>query len=263
MIKPELFISNWDLLMNKTLKKICCRFLLTLISVLFLFTALPAMATAPQKTDTAAGEKAVAQKNQILKKGEQEKIIDRIRQKYSRKQAFAGRFTQKTIYTDSDETTLSLGRLWIKGPDKMRWEYQSPEQQILVSDGKTIWYYTPDLNQVMVGKVDDIREARVPVNLMAKLQLKQKGFHLELSRSKDLITVSLTPVADDKTPPFQSMAMIFSASDYSLQETRMEDLFANKIVISYAWENTSHPALPGVEFSFKPPAGCDVMPLGK
>ncbi len=158
---------------------------------------------------------------------------------------------------------MSRGRIWIKGPDKMRWEFQSPEKQILVSDGKTIWYYTPDLNQVMVGKVDDIREARVLVNLMAKLQLKQKGFRLELRRSNDLITVALTPLSNDKAPPFQSMAMIFSTADYTLQETRMEDLFANKIVITYTWENTSHSALPGVEFSFTPPSGCDIMPLGQ
>ncbi len=248
--------------MNNSLENFYRRFLLILL-VLLLFTVFPVMAASAQEVSSAVGEKSTPQKSQTLKKSEQEKILARIRQKYSRKQAFSGRFTQKTIYADSNETTLSRGRIWIKGPDKMRWEYQSPEQQILVSDGKTIWYYTPDLNQVMVGKVEDIREARVLVNLLAKLQLKQKGFRLDLRRSNDLITVALTPLSDDKAPPFQSMAMIFSTADYTLQETRMEDLFANKIVITYTWESTSHPALPGVEFSFTPPSGCDIMPLGR
>ena len=248
--------------MNMTAKNFYCRFLTTLLA-LTIFTALPVMAASPKAAGSAAEEKASAHKSQVLKKSEQEKILGRIRQKYSRKQAFSGRFKQKTIYADSNEITLSLGRLWIKGPDKMRWEYQSPEKQILVSDGITIWYYTPDLNQVMVGRVDDIKEARVLVNLMAKLRLKQEGFHLSLSRGNGLITVELTPASTDKAPPFQSMAMVFSATDYTLQETRMEDLFANKIVITYTWESASHPALPGVKFSFTPPAGCDVMPLGR
>jgi len=248
--------------MNITVKNFYCRFLIILLA-LSLFTALPVLAAAPQAAGSSAGGKSSTHKSQVLQKSDQEKILGLIRQKYSRKQAFAGRFTQKTIYADSNEITSSLGRLWIKGPDKMRWEYRSPEKQILVSDGTTIWYYTPDLNQVMVGRVNDIKEARVLVNLMAKLQLKQKGFHLDLSRDSGLITVELTPSSDDKAPPFQSMAMVFSATDYSLQETRMEDLFANKIVITYTWEGASHPALPGVEFSFTPPAGCDVMPLGR
>ncbi len=248
--------------MNISLENFCRRFLLILLALL-LFTTSPVMAASLPEVSSTVEEKSTPQKSQTLKKSEQEKILGRIRQRYSRKQAFSGRFTQKTIYADSNETTLSRGRIWIKGPDKMRWEFQSPEKQILVSDGKTIWYYTPDLNQVMVGKIDDIREARVLVNLMAKLQLKQKGFRLELRRSNDLITVALTPLSNDKAPPFQSMAMIFSTADYTLQETRMEDLFANKIVITYTWENTSHSALPGVEFSFTPPSGCDIMPLGQ
>jgi len=216
-----------------------------------------------KKTDSIAKEKPAVVATSVMKKSEQEKILSRIRQKYSLEEAYVGSFTQKTTYTDSNETTLSAGLIWIQGPDKMRWEYQSPEKQILVSDGITIWYYTPDLNQVMVGRVDDIKEARVLVNLMAKLRLKQEGFHLSLSRGNGLITVELTPASTDKAPPFQSMAMVFSATDYTLQETRMEDLFANKIVITYTWESASHPALPGVKFSFTPPAGCDVMPLGR
>ena len=248
--------------MNITVKNFYCRFLIILLA-LSLFAALPVLAAAPKAVGSSAGEKSSNHKSQVLQKSEQEKILGRIRQKYSRKQAFAGRFTQKTIYADSNEITSSRGRLWLKGPDKMRWEYQSPEQQILVSDGSTIWYYTPDLNQVMVGKVDDIKEARVLVNLMAKLQLKQEGFHLSLYRSNGLITVELIPSSADEAPPFQSMAMVFSATDYTLRETRMEDLFANKIVITYTWESASHPALPGVEFTFTPPPGCDVMPLGR
>jgi outer membrane lipoprotein carrier protein len=198
-----------------------------------------------------------------MKKSEQEKILSRIRQKYSLKDAYAGSFTQKTTYTDSDETTLSTGRIWIQGPDKMRWEYQLPEKQLLVSDGQTLWYYTPDLNQVMVGKIKDIKEARVIVNLLAKLKAEPKNLKLHLSREDNLITVVLLPLDGDKAPAFQNLKIIFAADTLMLLETRMEDLFANKIVISYKWKSGPDPILPAAHFSFIPPAGCDVMPLGQ
>ncbi len=234
----------------------------TTIVMLFVFAS-PILAEALKQTDSIVKEKPVVVAKTAMNKSEQEKILSRIRQKYSLKEAYAGSFTQKTTYTDSNETTLSTGRIWIQGPDKMRWEYQLPEKQLLVSDGQTLWYYTPDLNQVMVGKIKDIKEARVIVNLLAKLKSEPKNLRLDLSRSDNFITVALLPLSIDKAPAFQKLKIIFAADTLMLQETQMEDLFANRIVITYEWKSGPDPVLPTAHFSFIPPAGCDVMPLGQ
>ena len=39
------------------------------------------------------------------------------------------------------------GQLLIKKPGKMRWEYQSPEQKLFVSDGVKIYSYLPTTNR--------------------------------------------------------------------------------------------------------------------
>lgn len=231
--------------------------------ILLLIFVPPVMADTLKKTDSIAKEKPAVVATSVMKKSEQEKILSRIRQKYSLEEAYVGSFTQKTTYTDSNETTLSTGRIWIQGPDKMRWEYQLPEKQLLVSDGLTLWYYTPDLNQVMVGKIKDIKEARVIVNLLAKLKSEPKNLRLDLSRSGNLITAALLPLSADKAPAFQSLKIIFAADTLMLKETQMEDLFANRIVIKYKWKSGPDPLLPAAHFSFIPPAGCDVMPLGQ
>jgi outer membrane lipoprotein carrier protein len=233
------------------------------VAILLFVLASPALAEVLKKTDSSGNEKSAVVEAAVMKKSEQEKILSRIRQKYSLKDAYAGSFTQKTTYTDSNETTLSTGQIWIQGPDKMRWEYQLPEKQLLVSDGQTLWYYTPDLNQVMVGKIKDIKEARVIVNLLAKLKAEPKNLKLHLSREDNLITVVLLPLDGDKAPAFQNLKIIFAADTLMLLETRMEDLFANKIVISYKWKSGPDPILPAAHFSFIPPAGCDVMRLGQ
>ncbi len=231
--------------------------------ILLLISASSIMAETLKKTDSVSKENSAAVATVAIQKSEQEQILSRIRQKYSLKEAYAGTFTQKTTYTDSDETTLSSGRIWIQGPDKMRWEYQLPEKQLLVSDGQTLWYYTPDLNQVMVGKIKDIKEARVIVNLLAKLKSEPENLRLDLSRSGNLVTVVLMPLSTDKTPAFKNLKIIFAADTLLLKETQMEDLFANRIVITYTWKSGPDPVLPAAHFSFIPPAGCDVMPLGQ
>ncbi len=221
----------------------------------------------PVKKNSLPGTKiAVPAKIAEVKKVEKidtEKILARIREQYRKEQAFSGRFTQQTTYTDTNETTLSMGLIWIQGPDKMRWEYQMPEKQLLVSDGRTLWYHTPDLNQVMIGSVKDIREARIIINLLSELKEQLQGFNLVVTEENQRTAVALSPLADDQTPPFQSLEMIFSETSLALIETRMVDLFANKIVITYKWKSGPDQALPLSHFTFVPPAGCDIMPLGQ
>jgi outer membrane lipoprotein carrier protein len=55
------------------------------------------------------------------------------------------------------------GRLFIKKPGKMRWEYTSPETKLFVSDGRRIYYYIPADKQVIVSAVpeDDAPAAAV------------------------------------------------------------------------------------------------------
>ena len=47
------------------------------------------------------------------------------------------------------------GRLFIKKPGKMRWEYTSPETKLFVSDGRRIYYYIPADKQVIVSAVPE------------------------------------------------------------------------------------------------------------
>src|ERR1700733_783789 len=55
------------------------------------------------------------------------------------------------------------GRLLIKKPGKMRWEYQTPEQKLFVSGGSKIYSYIPQDKQVIVSNVPGDDEAPTPV----------------------------------------------------------------------------------------------------
>ncbi|NPA24519.1 MAG: outer membrane lipoprotein carrier protein LolA [Deltaproteobacteria bacterium] len=196
-------------------------------------------------------------------KDKRDAILKRIRQKFNRPEAWSGYFTQTTTYADSDETAVASGRILIQGPDKMRWEYEEPEKQLLVSDGKTVWYYTPDLNQVMTGAVKDIREARIIISLLAEIKSRIKGFDLTVEENEKQVMITLRPEKGAESPPFESLRMIFARPSLNLMTTELVDLFANRITIAYRWTSGPDPALPRARFMFVPPPGCDVMPLGQ
>jgi outer membrane lipoprotein carrier protein len=59
------------------------------------------------------------------------------------------------------------GRLLIKKPGKMRWEYNSPEQKTFVSDGMKLYSYMPKDKQVIVASVPPEDQATTPALFLA------------------------------------------------------------------------------------------------
>src|SRR5258707_14556002 len=75
------------------------------------------------------------------------------------------------------------GRLLVKKPGKMRWDYTDPEKKLFVSDGVKLYFYIPADMQVTVASVPREDEASTP-----DLFLAGKG-----SLTKDF-TASLVPL---------------------------------------------------------------------
>ncbi|WP_331828190.1 outer membrane lipoprotein chaperone LolA [Candidatus Blochmannia sp. SNP] len=61
---------------------------------------------------------------------------------------FYARFTQKVINANNDILLESHGELWVKRPNLFNWHMIFPEENFLISDGKTLWFYIPFIKQV-------------------------------------------------------------------------------------------------------------------
>src|SRR5262249_42183265 len=74
---------------------------------------------------------------------------------YGRMTDLKAEFTQTAFNKSLNQTIPASGTVYLKKGGKLRWEYAEPTPQQIVSDGKTIWIYTPTLNQVNTGKAPD------------------------------------------------------------------------------------------------------------
>lgn len=59
------------------------------------------------------------------------------------------------------------GKLLIKKPGKMRWEYTAPEEKLFVSDGVKMYSYIPQDKQVIVSDIPAVDEATTPTLFLA------------------------------------------------------------------------------------------------
>jgi outer membrane lipoprotein carrier protein len=78
-------------------------------------------------------------------------LLKRIEKRYAGP-GFSAEFEQQSTISAMEITDSASGKLYVKRPSKMRWEYVLPETQIIISDSNDLWIYRPEDNQVLVGK---------------------------------------------------------------------------------------------------------------
>ncbi|MBN2232074.1 MAG: outer membrane lipoprotein carrier protein LolA [Deltaproteobacteria bacterium] len=194
-------------------------------------------------------------------------LLQKIEQVFRAHERWAGTFSQRAETMDGGPPMTARGTLAVSLPDKMRWEYEEPERQYLISDGTTLWFYDPGLNQVMVGEVAGLAETRLLVGLLRDLSRVAEDFSVTVTpaaASDKHHRVELVPVPTAAGGrPFERLTLEFDAGSLRLVESELFDAFGSRIVITYAWAATKPPSFPTGHFTFTPPSGTDVVPLGQ
>src|SRR5207237_3366530 len=80
-----------------------------------------------------------------------DEVVRGLEAAYSKMTDLRAEFSQTSFNKSLGQTIPAQGVVSLKRGGKLRWEYSEPTKQEIVSDGKTLWVYTPALNQVNVG----------------------------------------------------------------------------------------------------------------
>jgi len=152
------------------------------------------------------------------------------------------------------KTQESSGTLYFSRPGKFRWVYEKPYAQLLVGDGKRLWIYDEDLDQVTVRKLD-LAIGDSPAALLAGENDIEKRFLLKDADSKDgLEWVSATPKS--KEGSFELVRLGFKGD--TLQAMELKDNFGQTTLLRFS-KLERNPPLGGSLFRFTPPKGADVI----
>lgn len=78
-----------------------------------------------------------------------------LRQQLGQFDGFNAEFKQNVTSAQQQLVYEGRGQLSIAKPGKLRWEQREPDQDQIISDGQTIWYYSPFVEQVSIYNTDD------------------------------------------------------------------------------------------------------------
>ena len=162
-------------------------------------------------------------------------------------------FTQTVTSPDGKKVRKSSGTLEFERPNRFRFAYQKPVEQVIVGDGKQVWLYDADLNQVTVRPMGQAVGA-TPAALLAGGSL-DRDFILKAVPAAGLIEW-VEAVPRQKDGQFQSVKVGFQGS--TLVALQVLDSFGQTSRLDFARFDTKVTLSPS-RFVFTPPAGADVL----
>ncbi|CAM2808451.1 outer membrane lipoprotein chaperone LolA [Moritella viscosa] len=79
---------------------------------------------------------------------------------------FSADFTQTVTSAEGDNLSIAQGSMQLQRPNQFRWETVSPDEQLIVSNGESLWFYNPFVEQVSIYSLKDAI-ANTPFMLIA------------------------------------------------------------------------------------------------
>lgn len=166
-------------------------------------------------------------------------------------------FKADFVQTQPDEALFTLnkstGHFELSRPGQLTWQYFQPEEQKIVVDGKNLWVYDMDLEQVTVRPIDDVR-AELPLSwLLYKEPIEDKFTIIESGDKNGLRWFNLAP---KQATYFQSIEV--AMKDGEMVEVWMYQSADNITKVKFA-NILSNQVIPYKNFQFQLPEGADLV----
>lgn len=164
-------------------------------------------------------------------------------------------FTQTVTHSTLPGATKSHGTVLIKRPNHFRWNYVAPNKQIIDSDGKHIWIYDAELEQVTVRPLKTTLASSAAILLSGQGSL-QEGYEIAASGTDGgLEWVTLKP--KQSRAAFSKIRIGLGPKTIQVMELTGANLGQ---VTRIEFHNVvRNPSIPDKAFKFTPPKGADVI----
>ena len=167
---------------------------------------------------------------------------------------FQADFTQTVFAVNNQVKQVSKGVIVVSSPDKFYLEYNEPYKLLYIADGKKLWSYDEDLEQVVVKEQGNLL-INTPAMLLGNPKDLTKSYAIEKTGViEGLLWFELTPKQENNS--FETVGLAFDNNKLVAME--MKDNFGQttRLEFSKVVKNT---ALTKNQFKFVPPKGVDVI----
>lgn len=188
-----------------------------------------------------------------------DEIMDRVEARYNVRGIFV-RFHQTSTYKALDITDSAEGQIYIKQPGRMRWEYETPEKQLFITDGETLWIYRPDDNQVMMGAATTFFGEGKGGAFLADMTMIRKYYAVSLVSEDQTVDWVLKLTPEEASDDIQEISMTVSKEDFDILQVVTENGYGDETSLTFEAPEFDL-ELDDDLFTFSPPEGAEIVEL--
>ena len=184
-------------------------------------------------------------------------VIKAVETAYTDVTTLRAEFVQVTRSVAMGDETKQRGRVLLKRPKMMRWEFTQPAGNTFVTNGEKMWAWSAAEKQVIVSKAG-ASGGQGMAQLLDDLNRLGELFEATLvddSGHPNSIVLALKPKTE---AGFQKLTLRLSNKDYAVQHVVILDAFGNEVELSFN-QVKNNVSIDDDRFTFQVPAGATVL----
>ncbi|MBS1959109.1 MAG: outer membrane lipoprotein chaperone LolA [Bdellovibrionales bacterium] len=183
-------------------------------------------------------------------------LLAKVQAEYKKSAGLEATFNQLIDVKSTRQVKKAQGKIWIKRPNKLRWETINPDPNILVSDGKTFWFYSPpfekgERGQVIIKKTAQVQTQFLNMLLSGSFEFGGKTTIVEKTKNSFILTPKNGTAGDVKTAE-----VVINEASHKIEEVILTHTSGNKTDIKLQ-EIKLQPKLDDKMFQFRPDKNTD------
>lgn len=164
-------------------------------------------------------------------------------------------FSQVVRNRDGQVVDRASGTLSVSRPNRFRWDYQQPYAQVIVADGRQLWLYDSDLEQVTVRALEQGLGSTPAMLLSGSGKVADAFAAVAVEQRGEWTWCRLRPTQEGSD--FELVSLAFDRRD-ELAAMELRDKLGQATVIEFG-ALRRNPPLDQRVFRFEPPPGADVI----
>ncbi len=188
-------------------------------------------------------------------------ILDNIEKRYALS-GFTAAFFQSSTLKALNITDTAMGNISIKRPGKMRWIYEVPERQSIITDGTRLWIYRPDDNQVMLGSAPSYFGGGKGASFLTDIRVMKKSFTITVEKPETAHRHKLKLIPKQKTADITHVLVWISTRTWEVAEVATYNTYGDETRLEFS-KIEFIDDLPDPLFMFTIPDGVDVVQLDR
>jgi len=191
---------------------------------------------------------------------EEERVIEGLQKNYDSAVDFMADFRQETEVKTLNRNLKAWGKVYFKRPGKMLWRYDEPKGQLVLADGKSLYYYQPEQQQVIKSPLKNAFRSDIPLSFLLGIGNLKRDFRLSLKGlEQQHYVLQLHP--KNESGRFGEILLGLERQAFDIAWARIRDAAGNITTIRFSGIRKGI-GLKDSLFRLQLPDGVDVVELG-